>query len=76
MSDKSTQEAFIEAVEYFRTLDPHWSALIAGLKEERETLLADIKRNTMTPVCDDKVYYATIGQMVALDDLLQRLTTS
>lgn len=62
-----------DTIAYFRTLEPHWTTFLEFIKEERESCYADIRRNTLTPQCHDRVYFSNIGQMVAYDNLLEVL---
>ena len=64
-----------EALEYFRKLDPQWTALINGLRDMREGELAKVKRNLDTPNVQDRAHLdmQLFARITVLDDIICEL---
>ncbi len=69
------QVSYEDALGYFRKLDPHWSAMIKGLRDMREGELAKVKRNLDTPNVQDRGYLdmQLFARITALDDIICEL---
>ncbi|MDV7391040.1 hypothetical protein RZS08_06800 [Arthrospira platensis SPKY1] len=62
---------FVEAVEQIRTFRPDcYEAIIEHLLERREEKFANLKRNALTPDCNNSNYFVVTGQLVEADDIL------
>lgn len=62
---------FIEAVDQLRTFRPDcYEAIMEHLLERREEKFANLKRNALTPDCNNSNYFVVTGQLVEADDIL------
>lgn len=62
--------SYTDALKYLQQLQPQWGLIMEELRRKRESYFGDLKRNSMTPECNDRADCKAIGGMLAIDDLL------
>lgn len=59
-----------DAIAYLSKVEPHWSVLVGYIRDQRESCIADLKRNMHTPQCNNRADEKIIGSMITYDDIL------